>query len=157
MLADPRPGVQQRIRAFLGTDILTDLEVTMAKILDALRAIGEQQQALSAAQLTAFTNLQNALNRLEQGVRDGDMSDEAQAALNDINEAFRVMQDAAGRADDGYEPQPETPAGDTPAEPGTDVPPTTDVPADENPTVPVEGEPTTGTDDSGTTATSRRR
>lgn len=123
------------IRRYLGT---TTLEETMATVLDALQQLAAQQQAASAAQLTSFTNLQGAVQRLETAVRDGEVSPEIQAALGDLKAGFDTMLTAAQTADDGYEPTPEP---EQPAEP-----------VDETP-APVEGD--TDADDSGTT--SRRR
>ncbi len=111
------------LRTYLG---ITHLEEHMATILEALKSIGEQQQALSAAQLASFTNLQTAIQRLEAAVREGQVSPEVQAAVDQINESFRTMQAAASSADDGYEldndpgddeqpgdTDPDTPAEDT--------------------------------------------
>lgn len=136
-------GLRDQIRRYLGTDTIHDLEVTMATVLESLRSLAEQQRAASAAQLTSFSNLQSAVQRLETAVRDGEVSPEIESAVADLKMGFDTMLEAANRADDGHEPTP-----DVPAEPGTDTPP-----VEGEPTVPVEGD--TGTDE--TTRTTRRR
>lgn len=112
---------------------LTRLETTMANVLETLQALAAQQTEASAAQQSAFSNLQGAINRLEAAVRDGEVSPEVQAAVNELSAGFTAMRDAATTADDGYEPAP-TP--ETPAEPGAE--PATPVDTGAEP-----GEPTT--------------
>lgn len=118
---------------------LTRLETTMATVVDALRGLAAQQTEASAAQQASFTNLQGAIGRLEQAVRDGEVSPEVQAAVDELTAGFEAMTTAATAADDGYEP--------TPTEPGT-------APADEEAT-PAPGSDadstTTGTEPTGDT------
>jgi hypothetical protein len=114
------------IQDLLGTTsirhTLTRMEIDMAKIIDSLRALAEQTNQVSAAQATSFSNLQNAVARLEQAVRDGEVSPEVQAAVDELSASLTRLGDDARRADDGFEPAPvePTPApveGETPVDP----------------------------------------
>ena len=109
------------IRAYLGTH---HLEEHMATITDALNRLASQVNAVSAAQATSFTNLQNAIVEL----RAGNLSPEQQALVDQIEASLVKLGDDAQAGDDGFEPQP----------------PTDEQPGDEDPTVPVDGEPTDG-------------
>ncbi len=113
---------------------LTQQETTMATVLEALAALAAQQSATSEAQTTAFRNLQAAIDRLEDAVRDGEVSPEVQAAVAELTAGFDAMKEAADRADDGYEPTPDVPAEPTPEQPQDETPtvPVEDVPVDEN-------------------------
>ncbi|GAB7053115.1 hypothetical protein [Catenuloplanes indicus] len=131
------------LRDLLGTaEILSAIqqhrqrqEITMASVIDALRALAEQTNDVSAAQATSFTNLQNAVARLEQAVRDGEVSPEIQAAVDELSASLTRLGDDARRADDGFEPQPETPA--DPEQPAEPLPADGETPADvTEPTVP---------------------
>lgn len=128
------------LRDLLGTaEILSAIqqhrqrqEQTMATILDALNALAEQTNAVSAAQATSFSNLQNAVARLEKAVRDGEVSPEIQAAVDELSASLTRLGDDARRADDGHEPQPETPT-----DPEVQAESTPEPPADATePTVP---------------------
>jgi soluble cytochrome b562 len=127
VIYDPRPTFRTKLRAYLGTDIGADiahhihnLEVLMAKVIDLLNGLVAQQTAASAAQATSFHNLQNAITRLEQSVKDGDASAEVEAAVNDLRAGFDTLQQAAVDADNGYEPA-ETPTDTNPVvEPDAD-------------------------------------
>jgi hypothetical protein len=150
VLVDPRLSLRTRLRAYLGTDLLPLLESQMSTVLESLQALAAQQTEASAAQQASFSNLHGAIQRLEQAVRNGDVSPEIQTAVDDLKRGFDTMRDTAVQADDGFEPV------DAPT-PGTDAPANPDVPAepapvDETPTVPVEGQPVT---DEGTTSRKR--
>lgn len=95
------------------TDQLNRLETAMATVIDALQALAAQQTEASAAQQSAFSNLQGALTRLEEAVRNGEVSPEIQAAVDELTAGFTAMRDAANAADDGYEPAPTDPGTDT--------------------------------------------
>ncbi len=102
------------IRRYLGT---TNLEETMATVIELLNGLVAQQTAASAAQATSFSNLHSAITRLEDAVRNGDASPEIQAAVNDLSAGFTALQKAADDADNGLEPaEPEQPVdgGDEP-------------------------------------------
>jgi hypothetical protein len=90
------------------------MESRMTKMLDAFQALAAQVNAASAAQQTAFTNFQNAFDRMAQAVRDGELSPEAQSAFDDLTAALETIRQNAIVADDAVEPQPETPAEPTP-------------------------------------------
>lgn len=85
------------IRRQLGTH---NLEETMSQITDALNRLAEQTNAVSAAQATSFTNLQNAINEL----RAGNLDAEQQALVDQIEQSLTKLGDDAERADDGFEP-----------------------------------------------------
>jgi hypothetical protein len=134
-MPDPRPRLRDHVRAYLGTDRIPRLESTMAKVIDLLNGLIAQQTAASAAQATSFSNLQNAITRLEQAVRDGEASPEIQAAVNDLRGGFETLQRAADEADNGHEPvapeqpadptqpqAPEQPAGEAPTDPSVETP-----------------------------------
>jgi len=105
------------IQDLLGTTsirhTLTRMETEMATVIESLRLLAEQTNAVSAAQATSFSNLQNAVSRLEQAVRDGEVSPEIQAAVDELSASLTRLGDDARRADDGFEPQ-------EPAEPTPD-------------------------------------
>lgn len=107
------------IQDLLGTTsirhTLNRMETNMATVIESLRLLAEQTNAVSAAQATSFTNLQNAVARLEQAVRDGKVSPEIQAAVDDLSASLTRLGDDARRADDAVEPQPETPTEPVPA------------------------------------------
>ena len=128
------------LRRHLGLDAIPRMEHHMASIIESLRELAAQQTEASAAQQASFSNLQGAIQRLEQAVRDGQVSPEVEQAVADLKAGFDTMREAANRADDGYEPAPVEPT-----EP--------QVPGDEEPTVPGEETPAEG--DTG--STSRRR
>jgi soluble cytochrome b562 len=114
------------IRRYLG---ITNLEETMAKVIDLLNGLVAQQTAASAAQAASFSNLQAAITRLETAVANSKEADpEVEAAVQALTDGFNTLQQAANDADNGFEPaEPEQPV-----EPG------------DEPAVPVEGEPTGG-------------
>ncbi len=108
------------VRRYLGTEPIPRMEHHMASIIEALRELAAQQTEASAAQQASFSNLQGAIQRLEQAVRDGQASPEVEAALTDLKAGFDTMRDAANRADDGYEPAVEEPT--VPVEPAPELP-----------------------------------
>jgi guanyl-specific ribonuclease Sa len=123
-------ALRTHVRAYLGVDAIPRLESTMATITDALTALAEQVNAVSAAQASSFSNLQNAIAKLKSG----DLSAEQQDAVNQIEKSLLTMGEDAQRADDGFEPTDSN----APVEPGSDVP------AGTEPTAPpVEGGNTT--------------
>lgn len=106
----PVPTLPGLLRHWLG---ISSLEALMAKVSDVLTQLAAQQTEASAAQQAAFGNLNAAIDRLEQAVRDGEVSPEIQAAADQITEGFRAMTEAADAADDRTQPAPdgeETPA-----------------------------------------------
>lgn len=129
-MAAPHPLLAP-FRAVLGTDILPRLERHMATITEALTALAEQVNAVSAAQASSFHNLQVAITTLKSG----ELSAEQQAAVDQIVKSLSGLADDAQKADDGYEPA-QNPAGDVPAD-GTPVE-GGDTPAD---TAPVDETP----------------
>jgi hypothetical protein len=154
-----------RLRAYLGTDLLPVLESRMTTMLELLTGLVAKTTEASAAQQASFLNLHNAMNklttnvaRLEQLVREGEVSEELQTLVTQVSSNVEDMRKAADTADDGFEPVQDTPVV---TDPGTEAPPA-DVPAepapgegpvDETPTVPVEGQPVT---DEGTTSRRQR-
>lgn len=103
------------VRQWLGT---SNLEATMATVVEALESLAAQQAEVSAAQATSFDNLQGAVERLEQAVRDGEVSPEIQSAVDELTAGFTAMKDAATAADDGVEqPTEPTPGEPNPTEP----------------------------------------
>lgn len=106
----------------------------MATITDALTALAEQVNAVSAAQATSFLNLQSAIDKLKSG----ELTAEQQDAVAQIEKSLTTLADDATKADDGYEPVAppadggDVPAdgGDTPVDNGGDMTPAADVPAD---------------------------
>jgi hypothetical protein len=117
-----RARVQAAIRDYLGiSDVvrsqarnrltLIKLGVTVATISDALTRLAEQVNAVSAAQATSFTNLQNAVARL----RSGELTAEQQDAVDQIERSLLTMGEGAQRADDDVEGDDAPPA-DAPAE-----------------------------------------
>jgi 3-oxoacyl-(acyl-carrier-protein) synthase len=114
--------IRKSLRGLLGTDtILTRMEHTMAKVIDLLNGLVAQETAASAAQATSFHNLQSAIDNLQQAVRDGEVSPEIQAAVDQLSAGFTSLQQAADDADTGFEPaepsNPDVPAEPTPADP----------------------------------------
>ncbi len=93
------------IRHYIGT---RQLEETMAKVIDLLNGLVAQQTAASAAQATSFSNLQNAITKLETAVRDGEASPEIEAAVGQLRDGFDALQRAADDADNGHEPADDT-------------------------------------------------
>lgn len=104
--------LRTRIRAYLGID---KLEETMARIIDLLNGLVAQQTAATAAQATSFSNLHNAITKLENAVRDGEASPEIEAAVGQLRDGFDALQKAADDADNGHEPTAE------PTDDGDDV------------------------------------
>ncbi|MFC3736537.1 hypothetical protein [Paractinoplanes deccanensis] len=107
----------------------------MATVIEALTALAEQVNRVSAAQATSFTNLQNAIAELKRG----ELTDEQARLVAQIEDSLTTLADDAQRGDDGYEPQqsgdgqpdvvlPET----DPQEPGAEEPTVTE------PKVPAE-------------------
>jgi seryl-tRNA(Sec) selenium transferase len=103
-------AIQHAVRRYLGTDHLIALESDMATVLEALQGLAAQQQELSAAQATSFSNLQAAVDRLEAAVASGDVSPEIASAVKDLSDGFDAMRSAAEAADDGVEPAPPAPS-----------------------------------------------
>jgi TolA-binding protein len=137
------PGLRSDLRAFLGLDLVIDtiprMEAIMARINDALNALVAQQQEASAAQLVSFSNLQSGVDRLraivdrlQAEVQNPELTEEAQAAMQQLTTGFTEMTRQAQAADDTVEeptpaPTPAPTDGEVPAD-GTD--PGAGMPAD---------------------------
>ncbi len=88
-------------------DHLQRQEHTMAKQSEELADIAQRVTALRDSVATSSTNVRDALNRLETKVdelSDGELSDEAQAKVDEIKAELGNAKDAADAIDDGYEP-----------------------------------------------------
>lgn len=121
--------IQDAIRDYLGTahlnrqvrralHHLTEQGTTMATITEALTRLAEQVNAVSAAQATSFANLQSAVGALKRG----DLSEDQQAAVDQIEASLLTMGEDAQRADDDVEPEvPADPTDGDPTEPTPDV------------------------------------
>ncbi len=92
----------------------------MADWITVLNGLVSQTEAASAAQATSFSNLQNAITRLQNTGLD----DEQRALVQQIETSLTKLGEDAQHADDGHEPTPEpdpVDSDDTPAgEPVTD-------------------------------------
>ncbi|WP_433731036.1 hypothetical protein ACQP2Y_21655 [Actinoplanes sp. CA-051413] len=126
----------------------------MTTMLELLNGLVAKTTEASAAQQASFLNLHNAVGklqanvaRLEQLVRDGEVSEELQTLVTQVASNVEDMRKAADTADDGFEPVEEPVAVEPGAEPANPEVPAEPVPggvpADETPTVPVEGQPVT--------------
>jgi uncharacterized protein with LGFP repeats len=105
-MTESTPSLPGLIRHWLGTDRITELEATMATVVEALQALTAQQAEASAAQTASFSNLQAAVERLETAVANGEVSPEIQSAVDQLSAGFTAMKEAADAADDGTEPTP---------------------------------------------------
>jgi uncharacterized protein (DUF3084 family) len=128
MLLDPRRPIRDAVRRFIGTKSishhLADMEERMATITEALTALAEQVNAVSAAQATSFHNLQAAIDKLKSG----ELTAEQQDAVDQIEQSLTTMAADAQAADDGVEPADNGgQGGGTPPTDGGDTP---DVPAE---------------------------
>jgi methyl-accepting chemotaxis protein len=105
------PGLRSDLLTFFGLDFVIDtlsrMEPTMARINDALNALVAQQQDASAAQLVSFSNLQTGvdrlkavIDRLQTEVENPQLTEEAQAAMDQLTTGFAQMTQQAQAADD---------------------------------------------------------
>jgi hypothetical protein len=128
------PGLRSDLCAFLGLDLVIDsiprMEAIMVRINDALNALVAQQQEASAAQLVSFSNLQSGVDRLraivdrlQAEVQNPELTEEAQAAMQQLTTGFTEMTRQAQAADDGVEEPTPAPADEAPevAEDGGDT------------------------------------
>lgn len=130
------------LRNLLGTaEIITviqqlndRMESDMATVIDALRALAEQTNAVSAAQATSFSNLQGAISKLQEAIRNGEVSPEVQAAVDEVTASLTRLGDDARRADDGFEPAVEPQPEPVPPVEGGTEPAVPQVPDEPQPT-----------------------
>ncbi len=106
-------SIRDRLRTYLGTH---NLEDRMSQITDALNRLASQVNAVSAAQATSFTNLQNAIEQLKAG----NLDDEQRALVDQIETSLTKLGEDAQRADDGHEPAVD-PGDEQPTDPDAPV------------------------------------
>jgi hypothetical protein len=155
MLLDPRTGLAERLRRWLGLDDITHtlrrIEETMAnEMIDLLQGLVAQTSELTATQQAAFTNIHNGQARLEQQIGDlktqltdalnrgGKVTPEMQDAATQISDALADLKKAATVASSDFD-EPADDNGDQPAD-GGDIPPADggDTPVDNGGNAPVE-------------------
>lgn len=157
MPLDLHNRLRNAIRRYLGTkqalNHISDLEERMATWLTVMNGLVEQSTAASAAQQTSFANLHNGQVRQEQQIaefkqmladalaKNGEVTPEMQAKVDEISQTLTDMKNAADTADDGFEPV-EEPTDEVPPveQPTEEQPPVVTEPVEGEPTVPSEGE-----------------
>ena len=132
--APQRITFRDLVRSYLGTDNihditddLTRIEANMAKVIDLLNGLVQQQADASAAQTTSFHNIDLAFQKLQDAINAGDVSPDVQTAVDQLSAGFTSLQKAAEDEGNLYQPPTDTPPPSTDTPP-SDVPPATDTP-----------------------------